>query len=143
IFLLEDSISARIAAALALKLSTAEQKSLVRRDTENNDAYQLYLRGRYFWSKQTHASAEKAISYFQQALDLDPDYARAWAGVADAYVLIGVSGALTGGLLPHDLYPKAKRETLAAISLNAELADAYSSLGFIQFFYDWDSASAQ
>ncbi|HKE60792.1 MAG TPA: winged helix-turn-helix domain-containing protein [Pyrinomonadaceae bacterium] len=143
IFLLEDSISARIAAALALKLSSAEQESLVRRDTQNNEAYQLYLRGRYFWSKHTHASADKAISYFQQALDLDPDYARAWAGVADAYVLIGLSGALTGGLLAGDLYPKAKRAALAAINLNTRLADAYASLGFIQFFYDWDAARAQ
>jgi len=143
IFLLEDSISARIAAALALKLSSAEQKSLVARDTSNNDAYQLYLRGRYFWSKQTLATAKKAISYFQQALDLDANYARAWAGVADAYVLIGITGALTGGLLPHNLYPRAKRAALAAIDLNANLADAHSSLGFIQFFYDWNAASAQ
>jgi len=143
IFLVEDSISERVAAALALQLTATQRESLSRRDTENDKAYQLYLRGRYFWSRQTLASAEQAILCFRQAIDLDPQYARAWAGIADAHVLIGLSGALTGGLPPHETYPEAKRAALAAIGLNSALAEAHASLGFIKFFYDWDPAVAQ
>jgi DNA-binding winged helix-turn-helix (wHTH) protein/tetratricopeptide (TPR) repeat protein len=143
IFLVEDSISERVAAALALQLTATQRESLSRRDTENDQAYQLYLRGRYFWSRQTLASAEKPILCFRQALYLDPRYARAWAGIADAYVLIGLSGALTGGLSPHETYPEAKRAALAAIGLHNALAEAHASLGFIRFFYDWDPAEAQ
>ena len=143
IFSVEDSISERVAAALALKLTTAQRESLVRRNTEHNEAYQLYLRGRFFWSKQTLASAQKAIDYFRQALNLDPQYARAWAGIADAYILIGLSGSLTGGLPPHQIYPQAKQAALAAIELHEALAEAHASLGFIKFFYDWDSIGAQ
>jgi TolB-like protein/tetratricopeptide (TPR) repeat protein len=143
IFSVEDSISARVAAALALKLTNAQRQSLGRHSTENHEAYQLYLRGRYFWSGQTFASAQKAIAYFHQAIDLDPRYALAWAGIADAQILIGLSGALTGGLAPHQVYPEAKHAALKAIELDETLAEAHASLGFIRAFYDWDTLEAQ
>ena len=142
IFSVEDSISSRVAAALALKLTNAQRESLARHNTENNEAYQLYLRGRYFWSKQTLASAQTAIAYFRQAVDLDPEYALAWAGIADAYILMGFTRALTGGLPPHQIYPEAKKAALAAIEIHESLAEAHASLGFIKFFYDWDSRGA-
>src|SRR5262249_1064207 len=135
-------ISERVASALALKLTASQKGFLVRRSTTNIEAYQLYLRGRYFWSKQTLAAAQKAIDYFRQALNLDSGYAPRWAGIADAYVLVGLSGALTGGLPPHETYPRAKEAAQSALNLQEELAEAHAALGFISFFYDWDSSAA-
>ena len=137
IFSLEDSISARVAAALALKLTSAQRESLSRHGTENHQAYQLYLRGRYFWSRQTFVSAQKAIACFRQAIDLDPGYAEAWAGIADAYILIGLAGALSGGMPPDQIYPEARDAALRAIELQETLAEAHTSLGFIKAFYEW------
>ena len=142
IFSVEDSISARVAAALALKLTNAERESLTRHSTENHEAYQLYLRGRSSWSRQTFAAAREAIVYFGQAIDLDPGYALAWAGIADAHILIGLSGALTGGLPPHQIFPEAKFAALRAIELDGASAEAHTSLGFIKLFYDWNPREA-
>jgi TolB-like protein len=142
IFSVEESISERVAAALALKLTADQKRSLGRKNTRNNEAWQLYLRGRYLLSKRTLAGAQQAIEVFRQALDLDPDYAQAWVGIADAYILTGLHGALTGWLPPRETYPEAKRAALKAIQLNDLLGEAHTSLGFVHFFYDWDPQAA-
>lgn len=142
IFSVEDSISERVAAALALKLTLEQKRSLARKNTANNEAWQLYLRGRHLLSKRTLAGARQAIEVFRQALDLDPDYAQAWVGIADAYILTGLHGALTGWLPPRETYPEAKRAALKAIQLNDVLGEAHTSLGFVHFFYDWDPQAA-
>jgi DNA-binding winged helix-turn-helix (wHTH) protein/Flp pilus assembly protein TadD len=142
IFSVEDSISERVAAALALKLTPDQKLSLRRDNTRNNEAWQLYLRGRHLLSKRTLADTQRALEFFRQALALDSEYAQAWVGIADAYVLTGLHGALTGWLPPHETYPEAKRAALKAIELNDSLGEAHASLGFIHFFYDWDPPSA-
>jgi DNA-binding winged helix-turn-helix (wHTH) protein/tetratricopeptide (TPR) repeat protein len=136
LFAVEDSISSQVASALALKLTPTQKQSLTRRNTSNADAYQAFLRGRYFWSEQTFSSALKAIDCFRESLALDPNYAQAWAGMADAYVLIGLSGALTGGLPPDQIWPQARTASLRAIGLHDALAESHASLGFINFFYE-------
>jgi len=143
IFALEDSISSRIVAALALKITNAQKESLARLHTLSSDAYQAYLRGRYFWSKQTLAGAHSANAYFRQAIEIDSRYAQAWAGIADALILIGLSGSLTGGLPPCEVYPEARKAALSALELDDSLVEARSSLGFIKLFYDWDLAGSQ
>src|SRR5205085_5737472 len=86
VFKLQDSISEKVTSALALKLSVAEQKLLTKRYTDNPEAQQLYIKGRYFWNKRTAEGLQKSIEYFQQAVDLDPHYALAYTGLADAYL---------------------------------------------------------
>lgn len=143
VFAVEDSISERIAEALALQLTSAQRESLTRRHTGNNEAYQLQLRGRYFLGRRTLAAAKKAIEHFEQALRLDEHYALAWAGIADAYIQMGLYGALTGWLPPHETYPVAKRAACKAIALEPRLAEAHASLGTVSLYYDWDWPTAQ
>ncbi len=143
VFAVEDSISERIAKALALQLTYAQRESLTRQHTGSGEAYQLQLRGRYFLGKRTLAAAKKAIEHFELALRLDAGYALAWAGIADAHIQIGLYGALTGWLPPHETYPVAKRAAWKAINLEPQLAEAHSSLGMVSLFYDWDWPSAQ
>jgi tetratricopeptide (TPR) repeat protein len=141
-FSVEDSISERVAAALALRLSADQSVLLHHKNTANNVAWQLYLRGRHSLSKRTLVAAQQAIELFRQALHLDSEYAQAWVAVADAYILTGLHGALTGWLPPHETYPEAKRAALKAIELNDALGEAHASLGFVHFFYDWDPQAA-
>jgi len=136
LFAVEDSISSRVANALTLKLTPAQRQSLARRNTSNSEAYQLYLRGRYYWSEQTFTSALQAIDCFRESIALDPNYALAWSGMADAYVLIGLLGALTGGLPAVHIWPNAKNAAVRAIALYDAQAEAHASLGFINFFYE-------
>lgn len=143
VFAVEDSISERIAEALALQLTAGQKESLTRRHTGNSEAYQLQLRGRYFLGRRTLAATKKGIEHFEQALRLDEHYALAWAGIADAYVQMGLYGALTGWLPPHETYPVAKRAACKAIALEPRLAEAHASLGTVSLFYDWDWPTAQ
>ncbi len=143
LFAVEDSLSARIVAALALNLTNAQNHSLNHSYTKNSEAYQLNLRGRYFLSRRTFEAAQKAIRHFQQAIELDPQYAMPWVGIADTQILIGLHGSLTGWLRPHDAYPEAERAALKALELQPHLAEAHASLGFVYFFYRWDWVSAQ
>ncbi len=143
IFAVEDSISEKIAAALALKFTQDRQSSLRHQSTRNNQAWQYYLRGRYFLSKRTFSSAQSAIDCFRRALAADSGYTYSWVGLADAYILIGLHGALTGWLPPRDTYPQAKHAALEALRIDDASAEAHASLGFIRFFYDWDPQAAQ
>lgn len=140
IFELEEDISREISGKLRLRLSGEEKKRLVKRYTENTEAYQLYLKGRYYTNKRTEEWIKKGIEYFQQATDTDPNYALAYAGLADAYAFLASS---TGGMPPRDTYPKAKAAAQKALLIDDALAEAHTSLGFFYLMYDWNFAEAE
>ncbi len=140
IFALQDAISEKVAAALALELTGSEQDRLTKRYTENTEAYQLYLKGRYFWNKRTEESLNKGIDYFKQAIEKDSRYALAHAGLADSYIILGNFGLLA----PNEAYPKAKTSAEEALKLDADLVEAQVSIAFVKALFerDWPAAEA-
>jgi serine/threonine protein kinase/Tfp pilus assembly protein PilF len=141
IFNLLEEIAEDISEELKLKLTGEQKKRLAKRYTENTKAYQLYLKGRYFvTTKRTEEWIKKGIEHFGQAIDLDPNYALAYSGMAEAY---GFLASSTGGWCPHEAYPKSKAAALKALELDPELAEAHCSLGFSLLLYDWDFAGAE
>jgi serine/threonine-protein kinase len=139
IFAVQDSISERVASALAVKLSSEEKGLLTKRNTQNPDAYRLYLLGRYQLNKSTDDGIRKALENFRQAIDSDPNYALAYVGLADAYIAQGAFDALP----PKESFPKAKQAALHALQLDEHLAEAHVSLANARFLYDWDWAGAE
>jgi tetratricopeptide (TPR) repeat protein len=99
----------------------------------------LYLKGRYFRNKRTEASLKKSVEYFQQALEMDPRYALAYAGLACSHELLGVSSILPS----MAAFPKAKAAATAALSTDPDLAEAHASLGIARFMFDWNWAVAE
>jgi TolB-like protein/Tfp pilus assembly protein PilF/tRNA A-37 threonylcarbamoyl transferase component Bud32 len=138
----EDSISRRIVEALTLRLGSDEMARLARHGTQDPEAHLLYFKGRYFWNKRKTANLKTAIAYFQQAIDRDPGYAEAFAGLADAYALLAAIGG-PDALPPHDAMPRARAAATAALRLDEHLADAHTSLGYVASNYDWDWAVAE
>jgi eukaryotic-like serine/threonine-protein kinase len=134
IFSVQDSISQRVAVELAPALSRDEREVLAKRYTENAEAYELYLKGRFFWNKRTPDATRRAADYFQQALNRDPTYALAFAGLAECYRTLPITGDEPARIA----FPKAKQAALRALELDDSLAEAHTSLGFIKLFYDWD-----
>jgi tetratricopeptide (TPR) repeat protein len=116
------------------KLSGSEQHAIAAQPTENTEAYQLYLKGRFFWNKRTGENLKKAADYFNQAIGADPKYALAYVGLADAYVLMSFYGAGA----PRDCYPKAKAAAKKALELDETLTEAHASLAYILHVYDLD-----
>lgn len=133
IFIIEEEISREISEKLRLKLSGAEKKQLAKRYTENTEAYQLYLKGRFYWNKRTEEGLRKGIDYFKQAIESDPGYALAYAGLADSYNILASYSAVA----PKDGFPIAKSAATRALDLDGELAEAHTSLAFARFGYDW------
>jgi DNA-binding winged helix-turn-helix (wHTH) protein/TolB-like protein/Tfp pilus assembly protein PilF len=130
IFIVQDSISERVATALKIRLGGRAKK----RSTENVEAYQLYMKGRFHVLKAIKPETETGVSYFQQAIAADPHYALAYAGLADAY-----RGLTVGGEMPSaEFMPKAKAAANKAIEIDDTLAEAHAILGHITFLYDWD-----
>jgi len=138
IFAVQDSISERVAAALALKLTGEEQKRLTKRYTDNTVAYQLYLKGRYNWNKTTEEGLKKAIDFFNQAIEKDPSYALAYAGLADAYTSLDWYGVLS----TKEANPRAKAAAIKALEIDETLAEAHASLAAVRQ-YEWDWAGAE
>jgi DNA-binding winged helix-turn-helix (wHTH) protein/TolB-like protein/Tfp pilus assembly protein PilF len=136
---MEDSISEQVTQALALNLSVTEKQLLTKRYTENAGAYREYIKGRYFWNKRTLGGLRESINYFKRALDLDPTYALAYAGLADAYALLVWQGEFPQA---HWI-PQATAAATRALDLDDTLAEAHTSLGFIKFWYDWDFKGAE
>jgi serine/threonine-protein kinase len=140
IFDLQEEIASDISEKLKLQLTGEEKKRLVKRYTENAEAYQCYLKGRYFvGSKRTEEWIKKGIEYYQQAIELDPTYALAYSGIADAYAFLASS---TGGWSPRDAYPKAKAAAEQALAIDDTLGEAHTSLGFYYLLYGWDFVEA-
>lgn len=135
VFSVQDTISERVATALKIRLSGREKK----RQTENAEAYQLYMKGRFHLLKATKSETETSVSYFQQAIEADPNYALAYTGLADAY-----RGQTVGGEIPaNEIMPKARAAALRAIELDDQLAEAHANLGHIHFWYDWNWNAAE
>jgi tetratricopeptide (TPR) repeat protein len=139
IFTVQDSISERVAGVLALKLTREEKGQLTKRQTENAEAYQFYLMGRYHLNRLTDDGFLKGRDYFQKAIDNDPNYAPAYAGLADAYNKLSGFNALA----PKDGYPKATAAALKALEIDDNLAEAHTSFGTVNFFYNWDWLGAE
>ena len=135
----KQAIAREVMEKLRWRLSGEEQQRLVRRDTTNAEAYQLYLRGRFHWNKRTVKELQKAIEYFQQAVTVDPNYALGYAGLADAYTQFSNFSDVP----PREVMPKAKEAALRALSLDDGLAEAHAALGLILILYDYDFAGAE
>ena len=138
---LQNSVSRAIAEQIQVTLNPQEEAALKKSSPVNAEAYEDYLRGRYFWNKRTREGLVRATDYFQHAIDTDPGYARAYSGLADSYAL---SGDWEYGILsPQDAFPRAKGAATKALALDDNLSEAHTSLAFIEDLYDWDWASAE
>jgi serine/threonine protein kinase/tetratricopeptide (TPR) repeat protein len=135
---LEGEIATEISRKLAVKLAGEDQRRLATRYTEDADAYRLYLQGRYYWKKYTRDAVEHSIDYFQQAIDRDNNYALAYSGLADAYIILGLLY-----LPPKDVFPKAKLAAEKSLRINQNLAAGHISLASCKLFYDWDWVGAK
>jgi DNA-binding winged helix-turn-helix (wHTH) protein/Tfp pilus assembly protein PilF len=134
VFAVQDTISEKVASALAMRLSKDEKKKLTQRYTENIDAYHSYLKGRYHIGKVTRPTIIKGIEFFQQAIDIDPTFALAYAGIAEAYRRLPI----TSDMAPKDAFPKAKAAATKALEIDENIADAHLALGFTKLWFDWD-----
>jgi TolB-like protein/DNA-binding winged helix-turn-helix (wHTH) protein len=136
ILALQSDVAGAIAREIKLRLSPEERTRLASRPALDPEAYELYLKGRYFWNKRSEDGYVKAIGYFQQAIARDPKYAQPYAGLADAYALLG---SLPNGVIPrNEAMPKAKVAALKALQLTDSLAEAHTSLAFVEMQYEWD-----
>jgi serine/threonine-protein kinase len=136
---LQEEIAQQVSERLTLRLSGAERSEIVRRGTQNAEAYQLYLKGRYFWNKRTQDGLLEAIRYFQEAIEKDPHYALAYAGLADSYLVQGWIGELP----PKEIYPQAREAAIKALELDDTLAEAHNALATVKRDYDWDWSGAE
>jgi DNA-binding winged helix-turn-helix (wHTH) protein/TolB-like protein/tetratricopeptide (TPR) repeat protein len=133
IFRVEDSISTKVASALALKLSGDDQRRLIKRYTENVEAYQHYLKGRFFWNKRTGEGFRLGIAQFMLAVGKDPSYALAYAGMADSYTGL----TFYNFAAPNETMPKAKEAAMNALAIDGTLAEAHAALAHVLVNYDW------
>ena len=130
----QDDVAIAVASETQLKLDPSQRTDLARSRTVNPEAYEAYLRGRFFWNKRTEDGFRKSISYFETAIAKDANFAQAYAGLADSYLLLGGYG-----FEPQRVaMPKAKDAALKALAIDDHLADAYSSLAMIAMQYEWD-----
>ena len=139
IFDIQEKVAAEIVQALQLRLSPDETQNLKKRFTENTRAYQLYLQGRFFWNRRSDDALKTAIKYFEQAIEEDPHYALAWAGIADAYSLLGEFGNISR----KELYPKAEAAVSKALEIDNRLAEVHTSLASLLMLSKWDWANSQ
>ena len=139
VFAIQDEISLAIVDQLRVELLGDEKARLVKRPKASPEAYNLYLRGRWFWNKRTHEDLTKAIEYFERAIELAPDYALAYAGIADCYAALMEYSASP----PKGVTAMAKRAALKALEIDDTLAEAHASLGYIRMAHDWDWAGAE
>jgi serine/threonine-protein kinase len=140
ILAVHDELTQAIASRLRTHVVDSSRLSQLTRRNVNPESYDLWLRGRYFWNKLNEPNVRKAIDCFQHALDLDPNYAPAWAGISDSYFYLGYG---FGHMKPDDAMPKARAAALRAVELDPYLGDAHVSLGVVKYMYDWDHALAE
>src|SRR5713226_6908088 len=134
IFAVESDIATTIAETLEAKLTGSEKRAIAAQPTENSEAHEFYLKGRFFWNKRTANDLKTAITYFRQAIDKDPNYALAYAGLADSYGLLPDFSAGS----PRESFPPARTAATKAIKLDDTLAEAHTSLAHVLYLYDLD-----
>ena len=133
---LQSDVAGEIAREIKLELTPEERTRLAKALSLDPEAHELYLKGRYFWNKRSEDGFVKAIEYFQQAIAREPKYAQAYAGLADAYALLGSTSNLE--MSRAEAMPKAKAAALQALKLDDSLAEAHTSLAFVEMHYEWD-----
>jgi serine/threonine-protein kinase len=139
VFAIQEEIATAIATTLKGRLAAGEPSPVVKRYTDNLEAYQLYLKGRYVEKTRRRPGLTRGIEYFEQAIALDPDYALAHAGIADSYTLL----AWYRFLPPREAFPRARVAALQALEIDEMLPEAHTSLASVQFYYDWDWQGAE
>jgi serine/threonine protein kinase len=139
IFAIQDEISLAIVDNLKVKLLKGEKTRVVRRHTEDKEAYNLYLKGRYFWNRRHEGDMKKAIECYQQALAKDASYALPYVGIADVFNVFGLWSFID----PKEAFSKAKAAVGKALELDDSLGDVYTSLGFINMCFDWEWDAAE
>jgi eukaryotic-like serine/threonine-protein kinase len=139
IFEVQDEIAKTIADRLKLTLGTGRQKQLVRAGTKDLEAYEFYLKGRFYWNKRTRVGIEKAIEYFRLAMLNDREFAHPLVGLAECHIIQGLYGTHE----PHRVFPLAKDAVFKALAIDPQAVDAHCAAGCIQAVYDWDWAGAQ
>ena len=137
---IQEAVAKEITEKLRLKLTDKERGLLTKRYTENTEAYHLYLKGRFYANMRTPHDLNRGLEYFQQAIAIDPLYAPAYSGMADCYLNMGY---MFGRVPPTESLPKAKAAALRALEIDDTLAEAYASLAFVTFNFDWEMASAK
>ena len=133
----QQEIVRDISEKLRLRISPEDQKKLATQKTENGEAYNLYLKGRYYWGKFTDNDIRKAIDYFHQAIDKDPNYALAYAGLADAFHELAYDDP------PSEMMPRSKAASTKALQLDDSVPDAHAALGWVLWRYDWNFPEAE
>lgn len=139
IFAIQDEVTLALVETLKVKLLGREKAKLKKRHTDDQEAYNLYLKGRYFLNDRTSEGIIKRIEYFNQAIELDPAYALAYVGLADSYILLGEWEFSP----PKEIYPKAKTAVLKALEIDDRLSEAHCALAMIKRDYDWDWVGAE
>jgi serine/threonine protein kinase len=139
IFAVQDEISTAIVDKLKIGFLKEDKEKLTKRHTEDQEAYNLYLKGRYFWNRRHEIGVSKSIGFFEQAINKDPMYALPYVGIADALVVLGYFGYGQ----PTETFAKAKIAAEKALELDKTIGEAYCPLGMISLFYDWDWQAAE
>ena len=140
IFAIQDSIADQVVRSLAIQLSGDEQRQIRKNYTRNADAFQLFIKGRYFWNQRTTEGLRKALEHAQQAIAVDPAYAPAYVGLADSYNLLGAQHNV---LPPRESFPKARAAASRALEIDPMLAEAYASLAFINCWFEWNWTASE
>jgi serine/threonine protein kinase/Flp pilus assembly protein TadD len=136
LFEVEEEIARRITTSLRLVLTGPEKAQLATRATENPEAYQEFLKGRFYLEKRTASAFKKALDHFRQSIQNDPSYALPYSGLADAFALLGAPEY--GVLSPGETMPRARAAAIKALEIDPTVGDAHSALGWVKFRYDWD-----
>jgi len=139
ILTVQEEIAKEVSESLRLQLSGEAQERLTKQPTQNSEAYQSYLKGRYWWNKRDQEGFERAIEYFNQAIEQDPTYAQAYAGLADTYNLLEYYQYRKSS----EVIPLVRAAVQRALGIDDALAEAHTSLGWIKMAYDWDWSSAE
>ncbi len=139
IFALQDDLAKEMTSMLRMRLTGEDEKRMMKPATENPEAYQDYLKGRYWWNKRTEEGLSRGVEYFQQAIAKDPGYALAYAGLADSYYIL----AYYSFLPPKEAYPQAKEAALKALEIDDTLAEGHAALAAVRRDFDWDWAEAE
>ena len=135
----QEEIAREVSEKLHLRPTGEEQRRLTKRYTENPEAHQLYLKGRYLWNRRTTETLRRAAEYFQKATDKDPSYALAWAGLAECYAVYPAFSVLP----PREAIPKAKEAAIKALAFDDTVAEAHTALAYVKNTYDWDWPGAE